>query len=202
MPDALDPLCRPLGHGHGVPAGRAILRRGGRHCADNALSASAQVSCAETSWPPRVQFAAQLRTPGSLAALFWPPAAARTQTARRPPRRTAAPCPASTSRRPCPILRRARRQAPRAVRSRRVAEGRLGIGHARHRVGGSGGIRTHEGRKPLPVFKTGAFNRSATLPGVGTAPIARQTFCRRWLACHPKGAIIIHLLPRRHDEGC
>jgi hypothetical protein len=30
--------------------------------------------------------------------------------------------------------------------------------------GGRGGIRTLEGRKPLPVFKTGAFNRSATLP--------------------------------------
>ncbi len=31
--------------------------------------------------------------------------------------------------------------------------------------GGSGEIRTHEGLAPLPVFKTGAFNRSATLPG-------------------------------------
>jgi hypothetical protein len=30
--------------------------------------------------------------------------------------------------------------------------------------GGWGGIRTHEERKPLPVFKTGAFNRSATHP--------------------------------------
>jgi hypothetical protein len=30
--------------------------------------------------------------------------------------------------------------------------------------GGWGGIRTHEGREPLPVFKTGAFNRSATHP--------------------------------------
>ena len=27
-----------------------------------------------------------------------------------------------------------------------------------------GGIRTHEGREPLPVFKTGAFNHSATHP--------------------------------------
>ena len=32
------------------------------------------------------------------------------------------------------------------------------------RSGGSGEIRTHEGLAPLPVFKTGAFNRSATLP--------------------------------------
>jgi len=30
--------------------------------------------------------------------------------------------------------------------------------------GGSGGIRTHGGREPSPVFKTGAFNHSATLP--------------------------------------
>ena len=33
-----------------------------------------------------------------------------------------------------------------------------------HAHGGWGGIRTHEGREPLPVFKTGAFNRSATHP--------------------------------------
>ena len=30
--------------------------------------------------------------------------------------------------------------------------------------GGRGGIRTHEARERLPVFKTGAFNHSATLP--------------------------------------
>ena len=30
--------------------------------------------------------------------------------------------------------------------------------------GGSGEIRTHGGRKPSPVFKTGALNHSATLP--------------------------------------
>src|SRR6185436_12507792 len=30
--------------------------------------------------------------------------------------------------------------------------------------GGRGGIRTHERLAPLPVFKTGAFNHSATLP--------------------------------------
>ncbi len=30
--------------------------------------------------------------------------------------------------------------------------------------GGEGGIRTLEGRKPLAVFKTAAFNRSATSP--------------------------------------
>lgn len=31
-------------------------------------------------------------------------------------------------------------------------------------VGGSGGIRTHERVAPLLVFKTSAFNHSATLP--------------------------------------
>jgi len=31
-------------------------------------------------------------------------------------------------------------------------------------VGGSGEIRTHGGREPSPVFKTGALNHSATLP--------------------------------------
>jgi len=30
--------------------------------------------------------------------------------------------------------------------------------------GGEGEIRTHEGREAPPVFKTGAFNRSATSP--------------------------------------
>ena len=32
------------------------------------------------------------------------------------------------------------------------------------RNGGEGGIRTHDGLAPMPVFKTGAFNRSATSP--------------------------------------
>ena len=31
-------------------------------------------------------------------------------------------------------------------------------------IGGGGGIRTHETRERLPVFKTGAFNHSATPP--------------------------------------
>jgi hypothetical protein len=34
--------------------------------------------------------------------------------------------------------------------------------------GGGGGIRTHERLSPLPVFKTGAFNRSATPPVIAT----------------------------------
>ena len=35
-------------------------------------------------------------------------------------------------------------------------------------TGGRGEIRTHERLAPLPVFKTGAFNRSATLPTKNT----------------------------------
>ena len=31
-------------------------------------------------------------------------------------------------------------------------------------IGGEGEIRTHESREGPPVFKTGAFNRSATSP--------------------------------------
>ena len=129
MPDALDPLCRPLGHGHGVPAGRAILRRVGIDIAQIARAVCVRAGELRRDFLA-AQGPAQLRTPGSLVAASFLAAKVplRNETARRPPRRTAAPCPASTSRRPCPILRHARRPAPRAVRSRRVAEGKLGIG--------------------------------------------------------------------------
>ena len=58
-------------------------------------------------------------------------------------------------------------------------------------IGGGGGIRTHGPRERTPVFKTGAFNRSATPPGVR---IARASYCKarfRSSARHPirvKGA--------------
>ena len=39
-----------------------------------------------------------------------------------------------------------------------------GIKRKKQGIGGWGGIRTHEGVAPLPVFKTGAFDRSATHP--------------------------------------
>ena len=45
-----------------------------------------------------------------------------------------------------------------------VREGRVRLWAGKTVTGGSCEIRTHEGRKPLPVFKTGAFNRSAKLP--------------------------------------
>ena len=38
--------------------------------------------------------------------------------------------------------------------------------HLLSKNGGSGEIRTHEQITPSPVFKTGAFNRSATLPSL------------------------------------
>ena len=42
-------------------------------------------------------------------------------------------------------------------------------------VGGEGGIRTHGGRQPSTVFKTVAFNRSATSPDfLSTAPGAGE----------------------------
>jgi hypothetical protein len=37
--------------------------------------------------------------------------------------------------------------------------------------GGEGEIRTHEGREAPPVFKTGAFNRSATSPGARNSAV-------------------------------
>ena len=67
-----------------------------------------------------------------------------------------------------------RRQCPEAFRIGRQI-GFLGL--LESAIGGWGGIRTHEGLAPLPVFKTGAFNRSATHPilagfGLDTTPAA------------------------------
>ena len=42
--------------------------------------------------------------------------------------------------------------------------------------GGGGGIRTHETLSRLPVFKTGAFNRSATLPQERIGALKRDVF--------------------------
>ena len=39
-------------------------------------------------------------------------------------------------------------------------------GDSFHDSGGGGGIRTHETLSRLPVFKTGAFNHSATPPRI------------------------------------
>ena len=40
--------------------------------------------------------------------------------------------------------------------------------------GGEGGIRTHEGVAPLPVFKTGPFNHSGTSPRMCKILIKRK----------------------------
>jgi hypothetical protein len=40
---------------------------------------------------------------------------------------------------------------------------------AKRGAGGRGGIRTHGGLAPTPVFKTGALNHSATLPHAAAA---------------------------------
>jgi hypothetical protein len=40
----------------------------------------------------------------------------------------------------------------------------IGLIERKNRAGGGGGIRTHETVARLPVFKTGAFNHSATPP--------------------------------------
>ena len=47
--------------------------------------------------------------------------------------------------------------------------------------GGEGGIRTHEGLAPLPVFKTGAFNRSATSPALANEryTVSTETYGER-----------------------
>ena len=45
--------------------------------------------------------------------------------------------------------------------------------------GGQGGIRTHGGLAPSPVFKTGAFNRSATCPRFVRATVNVRR-CHAW----------------------
>ena len=44
--------------------------------------------------------------------------------------------------------------------------------------GGEGGIRTLEAREGLSVFKTGAFNHSATSPALGREDTTSLTFLK------------------------
>ena len=53
--------------------------------------------------------------------------------------------------------------------------------------GGGGGIRTHEGLASLPVFKTGAFNRSATPPALFIKHLRRSR--------HNAGRLSAHIVP-------
>jgi hypothetical protein len=80
-------------------------------------------------------------------------------------------------------------QAPQFAAARKGASGQAPF----HFCGGEGEIRTHEGCETLPVFKTGAFNRSATSPaGCGAilpdkiwlCPVAKP-LNRRYLALYP-----------------
>ena len=57
-------------------------------------------------------------------------------------------------------------------------------------LGGGGEIRTHEGRKPLTVFKTVAFNRSAT-PPQGRAVYHRARSVRRRLLEQRDAAVLV-----------
>ena len=59
--------------------------------------------------------------------------------------------------------------------------------------GGGGGIRTHEELPPLPVFKTGAFNRSATPPDLSFMPqgepLSQEFRCEKAMLNHRHAAI-------------
>ncbi len=67
--------------------------------------------------------------------------------------------------------------------------------------GGWGGIRTHEGLAPLPVFKTGAFDRSATHPQHYVVRLTQFShhdpgLCSSWksssIASWPIGALLCY----------
>ena len=51
-------------------------------------------------------------------------------------------------------------------------------------TGGEGGIRTHGPREGTPVFKTGAFNRSATSPA---ETVRARTLLQSLIAVQPEG---------------
>jgi hypothetical protein len=87
-----------------------------------------------------------------------------------------------------------------AWRSARTSVGRaarpVATAQSSNRFGGSGEIRTHGRDQPSPVFKTGALNRSATLPtsgalcqcGAATALIGARASARRPLTKRPPAA--------------
>ena len=63
------------------------------------------------------------------------------------------------------IASRKKRDSNPAARPRAASfESWVRIRAVQYRYGGRSGIRTHEELTPLPVFKTGALNRSAILP--------------------------------------
>ena len=57
-------------------------------------------------------------------------------------------------------------------------------------IGGEGEIRTPEALASLPVFKTGAFNRSATSPSFVKSQ-TQAVFCRRCVAlCEAEASVL------------
>jgi hypothetical protein len=74
--------------------------------------------------------------------------------------------------------------------------------------GGWGGIRTHERLAPLPVFRTGALNRSATHPACKTKYLVRGRSgqkaelppdCHR---DHSKRTVLMFLIRFRSHKSC
>jgi hypothetical protein len=57
-------------------------------------------------------------------------------------------------------------------------------------IGGRCEIRTHEELAPLPVFKTGAFNRSANLPHLNLNGLLGEYFTTRY-PCTPQALYLI-----------
>src|SRR5215469_16703212 len=62
----------------------------------------------------------------------------------------------------------------------------LGLSHC---SGGRGGIRTHEALADLPVFKTGALNRSATRPISTRQALSRDRARTEGGERHPSAAV-------------
>src|SRR3954449_11084251 len=76
-----------------------------------------------------------------------------------------------------------------------------------HRASGGGGIRTRGPRERTPVFKTGAFDLSATPPGSDTVPpgSGRLALLQREADTEARSAVVrsldVHLRRERADDG-
>ena len=68
--------------------------------------------------------------------------------------------------------------------------------------GGGGGIRTHETVARLPVFKTGAFNHSATPPDIARPPHLRLAPARNAQFFVRRAHTFLHeRMNRKHDDA-
>ena len=75
------------------------------------------------------------------------------------------------------------------------AAGRVGL---KRDIGGRGGIRTHGPREGTPVFKTGAINRSATLPSLNQQ--LKPIFSNGYRNCRGRSARA-RMLPKIEPRG-